>query len=368
MFIRSLSNGGGYQGDVNTAFRQGRQDAFRDYIDNFNFALKADASNNAENQNNVQRIANNYGLQLGMNDKARKDAIDFIKTSGEIPLAQTQAQVNFNTGELLQDKISAMALSKASTISAKQDAAAYEAMYNVKKNQGLLENAPYETEKNRTGFQADTGTNQNTISENERIQSVEGSYGTAEDFIKNTDKWKVDHLKKTAAEMVKQYPEMSLEQAVSALSKDQTYLTQRDNDYQKAYNYIVNQRAAKLGKEVNFATGTVEQTEKGSKSTTKSASKNEGYQKPSAPKSIKANEGGSYVVGDPIGYFNGMPAYRTADNGVFIGTTKGGGTYYGPMFTKGNSAVSAEDMLRLRAITLSKAPTSGGVTTTGYGN
>lgn len=78
MFIVN-PNKGGYQGDVvNSGFRRGRQDAYRDYIDNFNFALKADAANNAENQANVERTAKNYGLENQMRQGARTEAINFV--------------------------------------------------------------------------------------------------------------------------------------------------------------------------------------------------------------------------------------------------------------------------------------------------
>lgn len=83
MFIKAANNknGTGFTGDVNTAFRQGRQDAFRDYIDNFNVALKADAANNAENQLNVQRAANNYDFNLKFDNAARDAMIDTVKDS-----------------------------------------------------------------------------------------------------------------------------------------------------------------------------------------------------------------------------------------------------------------------------------------------
>lgn len=83
MFIKAANSraGTGFTGDVNTAFRQGRQDAFRDYIDNFNVALKADALNNAENQLNVQRAANNYDFNLKFDNAARDAMIDTVKDS-----------------------------------------------------------------------------------------------------------------------------------------------------------------------------------------------------------------------------------------------------------------------------------------------
>lgn len=97
MFIRAANSraGSGYTGDVNTAFRQGRQDAFRDYIDNFNFALQSDVANNAENQRNVLRTAQNYGVNLKMDQGARQDAYNFLKQSADIDNQKIQTAIDF---------------------------------------------------------------------------------------------------------------------------------------------------------------------------------------------------------------------------------------------------------------------------------
>lgn len=83
MFIKAANsrNGTGFTGDVNTAFRQGRKDAYQDYINNFNFALKADAANNAENQLNVERAAKNYDFNLKFDNATRDAMIDTVKDS-----------------------------------------------------------------------------------------------------------------------------------------------------------------------------------------------------------------------------------------------------------------------------------------------
>lgn len=113
MFIRSVSSGGGYRGDVNSAFRQGRQDAFRDYVGNYRFALDTDVANNAENQRQVERIAKNYGLDLGMNQAARQDAYNFIKGSTDIDNAKRQMEIDFATNALLKDPTVNAEVSKA---------------------------------------------------------------------------------------------------------------------------------------------------------------------------------------------------------------------------------------------------------------
>lgn len=113
MFIRSVSSGGGYRGDVNSAFRQGRQGAFRDYVGNYRFALDTDVANNAENQRQVERIAKNYGLDLGMNQAARQDAYNFIKGSTDIDNAKRQMEIDFATNALLKDPTVNAEVSKA---------------------------------------------------------------------------------------------------------------------------------------------------------------------------------------------------------------------------------------------------------------
>ena len=110
MFIKSANSraGTGYTGDVNTAFRQGRQDAFRDYIDNFNFARQADAANNAENQANVQRIADNYADQLQMNQNGRKEVLDFVQQSDKIADEVLDADINSVTRAKLTPRVKEM--------------------------------------------------------------------------------------------------------------------------------------------------------------------------------------------------------------------------------------------------------------------
>lgn len=94
MFIIS-PNKGGYQGDVvNSGFRKGRQDAYRDYIDSYNFALQADAANNAENQANVERTAKNYGLENAMRQGARTEAINFVADNAKLDDAIVGNEIN----------------------------------------------------------------------------------------------------------------------------------------------------------------------------------------------------------------------------------------------------------------------------------
>lgn len=120
MFIISPTKGG-YRGDVvNSGFRQGRQDAYRDYVDNFNFAVKADAANNAENQLNVQRVANNYGLQNKMRQDARNEAINFVTDASKLDNAVVGNEINFAKNNALWPKAQAIGESQAGEVIATQ--------------------------------------------------------------------------------------------------------------------------------------------------------------------------------------------------------------------------------------------------------
>lgn len=120
MFIISPTKGG-YRGDVvNSGFRQGRQDAYRDYVDNFNFAVKADAANNAENQLNVQRVANNYGLQNKMRQDARNEAINFVTDTSKLDNAVVGNEINFAKNNALWPKTQAIGESQAGEAIASQ--------------------------------------------------------------------------------------------------------------------------------------------------------------------------------------------------------------------------------------------------------
>ena len=146
MFIRGANSraGTGYTGDVNTAFRQGRQDAFRDYIDNFNFALQADIANNRENQANVQRIADNYAQQLQMNANGRNEVLDFVQTSDKIDGAVLDADINFAARDKLQPRINEIADDKARMEFFKADSDANKAQVDSVKSTYDIQNAELE--------------------------------------------------------------------------------------------------------------------------------------------------------------------------------------------------------------------------------
>lgn len=140
MFIISPTKGG-YRGDVvNSGFRQGRQDAYRDYIDNFNFALKSDAANNAENQLNVERVANNYGLQNQMRQGARNDAINFVQDSTKIDNAVRDANIAFAQNANINTKANELGQSNANIVFAKTAAEENKAGFDANTSGYQLDN------------------------------------------------------------------------------------------------------------------------------------------------------------------------------------------------------------------------------------
>lgn len=162
MFIVSPTRGG-YRGDVvNSGFRQGRQDAYRDYIDNYNFALRADAATNAENQMNVQRAANNYALQNAMRSGARNEIYNFINDSGKIDDAITATDINFVKNADLRNPETTQQLgeSQATQVRATQNANENTAAYKANKAQSYVEQQPLEAKERETKLDQSITANQ----------------------------------------------------------------------------------------------------------------------------------------------------------------------------------------------------------------
>lgn len=162
MFIVSPTRGG-YRGDVvNSGFRQGRQDAYRDYIDNYNFALKADAATNAENQMNVQRAANNYALQNQMRSGARNEIYNFVTDSGKIDDALTATDINFVKNADLRnpETIQQLGESQATQVRATQNANENTAAYKANKAQSYVEQQPLEAKERETKLESGITANQ----------------------------------------------------------------------------------------------------------------------------------------------------------------------------------------------------------------
>lgn len=178
MFIVSPTKGG-YRGDVvNSGFRQGRQDAYRDYIDNFNFALKSDAANNAENQLNVERVANNYGLQNQMRQGARNEAINFIQDSTKIDNAVRDANIAFAQNANINTKANELGQSNANIVFAKTAAEENKAGFDANTSGYQLDNVDQAnkawSEKARAQGIANANAEETVRYNKNRNDSVEG--------------------------------------------------------------------------------------------------------------------------------------------------------------------------------------------------
>lgn len=204
MFIRGANSraGTGYTGDVNTAFRQGRQDAFRDYIENFNFARQADAANNAENQANVQRIANNYAQQLQMNANGRNEVLDFVQKSDQIDGAVQTADINFAARDKLQPRVNEIADDRAREVFFATDSKANTAQTNAVKSTYGLENAELENNVHVAGQrsqlnknQLDTATNAGKLEGYQLLKTEMDNFSNPE----NVEKRRTTFLDRTVA-------------------------------------------------------------------------------------------------------------------------------------------------------------------------
>lgn len=193
MFIVSPTRGG-YRGDVvNSGFRRGRQDAYRDYIDNYNFALKADAATNAENQMNVQRAANNYALRNQMRQGARNEAYNFITDSGKIDDALTATDINFVKNANLRnpETIQQLGESQATQVKATQNANENTAAYNANKAQSYVEQQPLESDARKAKLEENLTDSQRGNMQNltgmdaDRWLATNGGERGYENFISN---------------------------------------------------------------------------------------------------------------------------------------------------------------------------------------
>lgn len=243
MFIRSVSSGGGYRGDVNTSFRQGRQDAFRDYIDNFNFALKADAANNVENQRQVERAAKNYGLNLGMDQATRQDAYDFLTQNSAIDNAKTQMGIDFQKNAYLKDPTvqAELGQAKASKYAAETQSGAVQANYNLADWNFKQEQQPVTQQTTANNNQAgltksETGKTTATIA-NQGATSQQALIDMAKSFtpdqveqyyIERMNALSPDHgmtLDQLKAEARNQAPRLRMELAKQKAAKDMAVMT-----------------------------------------------------------------------------------------------------------------------------------------------
>lgn len=181
MFIKAANsrNGTGFTGDVNTAFRQGRQDAYQDYINNFNFALKADAANNAENQLNVERAAKNYDFNLKFDNATRDAMIDTVKDS------TTLANQVFDFGSN-QYKLDAMYPQQAALGQAAANTAVNKTLGS--ENEAALKAAQAEFKFNNVGQEGENY-KQKQITEALELQQKQNALNEATNFYNEVKSW-----------------------------------------------------------------------------------------------------------------------------------------------------------------------------------
>lgn len=281
MFIVSPTRGG-YRGDVvNSGFRQGRQDAYRDYIDNYNFALKADAATNAENQMQVQRAANNYDLQNKMREGARNEAYNFITGSGKIDDALTATDINFVKNADLRnpETIQQLGESQATQVKATQNANENTAAYKANKAQSYVEQQPLEAKERETKLES--GITANQFSKQKGSLGMESTdwlstYGGEKGYEPYIDKL-VDARTTELVEEARQRGEVLDPVAVKQqLASDPEFIKQGYSEYQQVLSQAQNQHnlssgyyTDQNGNPVNPRYGSRSRTSTSSSSTTK---------------------------------------------------------------------------------------------------
>lgn len=252
MFIVSPTRGG-YRGDVvNSGFRQGRQDAYRDYIDNYNFALRADAATNAENQMNVQRAANNYALQNQMRQGARNEAYNFITDSGKIDDALTATDINFVKNADLRnpETIQQLGESQATQVRATQNANENAAAYKANKAQTYVEQQPLEAKERETKLES--GITANQFSKQKGSLGMESTdwlsvYGGEKGYVPYIDKL-VDARTTEIVEEARQRGEvLDPVEVKQQLASDPDFVRQSYAEYQQVLSQAQNQHNLSSG-------------------------------------------------------------------------------------------------------------------------
>lgn len=129
MFIKSVGQGG-YRGDVNEAYRFGRRQAYDDYIDGYNKALKADVDTYNFNQAMVRDTANNYNLAVGMDKTAQNQAIDFVNNNNKLSNAVQGAEIDFYKREAIAPNVEGIGTNQAKIFTHDTASKANQSAYN----------------------------------------------------------------------------------------------------------------------------------------------------------------------------------------------------------------------------------------------
>lgn len=371
MFIRGANSraGTGYTGDVNTAFRQGRQDAFRDYIDNFNFALQADVANNRENQANVQRIADNYADQLNMNKNGRNEVLDFVQTSDKIDGAVQTADINFAARDRLQPRINEIADDKARLEFFKADNDANTAQVGSVKSTYGIQNAELENNVHVAGQQSQL--NKNQYDEATTAGKLEGyqllktemdNFNTPE----NVEKRRATFLDRTVAIAKQNGDQRSDAEIRQAIMNHPDY----DNNFRQ-YNQdefsSVSAKVAALGNDLNSATtymGGNEPQQRGTRQSQQTQTKEQKADtwQPGATKYIKVDDAKG-LIDSSVDLGND---FRLTPDGSIAKVLQDGRVMVIPYKRKDGAILSVEEARRI-ASSLPNA-NAGGVTAQDVGN
>lgn len=352
MFIKApnAKAGTGYTGDVNTAFRQGRQDAFRDYIDNFNFALAADTRNNAENQRQVERAARNYGLNLQFDNATRENMIDTVSDSQKLANTVYDFDVNASRLDSLYPQRQALGQSQAAQAVNTQMQAETDSAYNAGKSNIKFDNLTREGQ----GYKAQI--------DNAATREEMGQRGLAEtqsmnDLVRRSPE---DWQRSFAEDVVRDYRLRNPD--FTGTDVDIMDELRRSGNYDAAFNSYQQEAYRQARNKVNAATGKVESVVAPGETTTKSGrittQDNEkiAYGK---TENLDADKLAAINGGSSIGYTQDGLEVVALPGGDVLLRGKNGGRLLGATTVNGR-VLSPEENLRYRNISISQS--NGGAT------
>lgn len=347
MFIRSANNrtGSGFTGDVNTAFRQGRQDAYRDYIDNFNVALSADAKNNAENQLNVQRAAQNYGLNLKFDDATRSAMIDTVKDSQELADKKFSFLVDGARLDNLYPQVDSIGLSKANAETNKVVGDEYKNANFASKQQYLNTGMEQEGKNHNLSLEQKGESLANQMEADRQAQRLASIYQwTQADWRKNFEN-----------ELVRQ---AKLDPTMANLSDVEIVESlKRSGNYEAGLEAFKNDTIKQAQNVVNaYSKQTSNKSSSGSKSNDSTAKEEKvSYGKMT---NLTQDQVKSVVGGIPLGVTeDGLEVLALNGGGILLRGAKGG-VQYGPIRV-GNRLLTAKEALELYNIQLKQGTDNG---------
>lgn len=343
MFIKAPNAraGTGYTGDVNTAFRQGRQDAFRDYIDNFNFALGADIKNNAENQRQVELAARNYGLNLQFDNATRENMIDTVSDSQKLANTVYEFDVDRNRLDSLYPQAQALGQSQAAQTVNTQMQAETDSAYNAGRSNIKFDNL----EREGAGYKA---TVDNAATQAEMTQrSLVEKQNLYNNLVKRSD---ADWERAFAADMVRQYRTANPDSTVT--DSDIMDELRRTGNYETAFQQYQQDAFRTARNEVNAAAGNVDKVVAPGETTNKSGQvTTQGDEKINYGKTenLDADKLATINGGSSIGFTQDGLEVVALPGGDVLLRGKNGGRLLGATTVNGR-VLSPEENLRYRNI------------------